>query len=183
MAASHAQGILHTAQEKNATLILMGWRGKRTLRENVLGSVLDEVIWGSDTPVMIGKLELPLNSMRRVVFLVPAKTVPPIILRRMLQANIVLAKALNVPLIVRADLSYMQTFEALIAATDADHPIELEILKGHLNPEKLEDEAVSSFIVIPGFGSRKRVADTLGNIPEQVAKSFDGNLAVLHFDK
>jgi len=26
------------------------------LRENVLGSVLDEVIWGSDTPVMIGKL-------------------------------------------------------------------------------------------------------------------------------
>jgi Kef-type K+ transport system membrane component KefB/nucleotide-binding universal stress UspA family protein len=183
MAASHAQGILHTAQEKNATLIIMGWRGKRTLRENVLGSVLDEVIWGSDTPVMIGKLELPLNSMQRVVFLVPAKTVPPIVLRRMLQANIVFAKALNVPLIVRADLSYMQTFEALIAATSADHPIELEILKGHLNPEKLEHEAVSSFIVIPGFGSRKRVADTLGNIPEQLAKSFDGNLAVLHFDK
>jgi Kef-type K+ transport system membrane component KefB/nucleotide-binding universal stress UspA family protein len=183
MAASHAQGILHTAQEKNATLIIMGWRGKRTLRENVLGSVLDEVIWGSDTPVMIGKLELPLNSMQRVVFLVPAKTVPPIVLRRMLQANIVFAKALNVPLIVRADLSYMQTFEALIAATSVDHPIELEILKGHLNPEKLEHEAVSSFIVIPGFGSRKRVADTLGNIPEQLAKSFDGNLAVLHFDK
>jgi hypothetical protein len=47
----------------------------------------------------------------------------------------------------------------------------------------LEFEAVSSFIVLPGFGSRKRVADTLGNIPEQIAKSFDGNLAILHFDK
>ncbi|MBK8822737.1 MAG: cation:proton antiporter [Anaerolineales bacterium] len=183
MAASHAQGILHTAQEKNATLIIMGWRGKRTLRENVLGSVLDEVIWGSDTPVLIGKLELPLNSMQRVIFIVPAKTVPPIILRRMLQANIILAKALNVPLVIRADSSYMQTFEALLAAANSDHSIEIEMLKDHLKPENLEHESISSFLVLPGFGSRKRVVDTLGNMPEQLAKSFDGNLAVLHFDK
>ncbi len=183
MAASHAQGILHTAQEKNATLIVMGWRGKRTLRENVLGSVLDEVIWGSDTPVMIGKLELPLNSMQRVVFIVPAKTVPPIILRRMLQANIILAKALNVPLVIRADSSYMQTFEALLTTANSDHSIVLEMLKDHLKPENLEHESISSFLVLPGFGSRKRVVDTLGNMPEQLAKSFDGNLAVLHFDK
>ncbi|MBK9208342.1 MAG: cation:proton antiporter [Anaerolineales bacterium] len=183
MAASHAQGILHTAQEKNATRIVMGWRGKRTLRENVLGSVLDEVIWGSDTPVLIGKLELPLNSMQKVVFIVPAKTVPPIILRRMLQANIILAKALNVPLVIRADSSYMQTFEALLATANSDHSIEIEVLKDHLKPENLEHESISSFLVLPGFGSRKRVVDTLGNIPEQLAKSFDGNLAVLHFDK
>jgi nucleotide-binding universal stress UspA family protein len=49
VALTHAHGILHTAQEENASLILMGWRGRRTFRENVLGSVLDEVIWGSDT--------------------------------------------------------------------------------------------------------------------------------------
>ncbi len=183
MASSHAQGILHTAHEKNASLIVMGWRGKRTLRENVLGSVLDEVIWGSDTPVMVGKLPLPLNSMQHVVFLVPAKAVPPIILRRMLDANLTLAKALNVPLIVRADPSYLQTLEALTVSIETDHPIQIEVLKDQLKPEILEHEAVSSFIVLPGFGSRKRVADTLGNLPEQLAKYFDGNLAVLHFDK
>jgi hypothetical protein len=27
------------------------------------------------------------------------------------------------------------------------------------------------------------VADTLGNIPEQLAAAFDGNLAILHFDQ
>ncbi|MBK7453179.1 MAG: universal stress protein, partial [Anaerolineales bacterium] len=32
LASSHAQGILQTAHEQNASLILMGWRGKRTLR-------------------------------------------------------------------------------------------------------------------------------------------------------
>ena len=183
MAASHAQGILHTAHEKNASLIVMGWRGKRTLRENVLGSVLDEVIWGSDTPVMIGKLELPLNSMQQVVFIIPAKVVPLIVLRRMLEANILLAKALGIPLVLRADKSYLQAIAALLAALDSDHPVSTEPLTDQLKPALLEQESISSFIVMPGFGSRKRVADTLGNIPEQLAKYFDGNLAVLHFDK
>ncbi|MBK7448543.1 MAG: cation:proton antiporter [Anaerolineales bacterium] len=183
LAATHAQGILHTANEENASLIVMGWRGKRTFRESVLGSVLDEVIWGSDTPVVAGKLSLPLNSMRRVIFIVPAKAVPPIALRRMLEANLAVAKALNVPLLVRADKSYAQTLEALFAAISPEQEYKLEVLKDQLKPEKLEHEAVSDFIILPGFGSRKRVQDTLGNIPEQIAQHFDGNLVILHFDK
>ncbi|MBK6794296.1 MAG: cation:proton antiporter [Anaerolineales bacterium] len=183
LAATHAQGILHTANEENASLIVMGWRGKRTFRESVLGSVLDEVIWGSDTPVVAGKLSLPLNSMRRVIFIVPAKAVPPIALRRMLEANLAVAKALNVPLLVRADKSYVQTLEALFVAISPEQEYKLEVLKDQLKPEKLEHEAVSDFIILPGFGSRKRVQDTLGNIPEQIAQHFDGNLVILHFDK
>ncbi|HNM37517.1 MAG TPA: universal stress protein, partial [Anaerolineales bacterium] len=165
------------------SIIVMGWRGKRTFRESVLGSVLDEVIWGSDTPVVVGKLSLPLNSMQRVIFIVPAKAVPPIALRRMLEANFAIAKALNVPLLVRADKSYVQTLEALFVAIHPEQEYKLEVLKDQLKPEHLEHEAVSAFIILPGFGSRKRVQDTLGNIPEQVAKHFDGNLAILHFDK
>lgn len=183
LAATHAQGILHTANEENASLIVMGWRGKRTFRESVLGSVLDEVIWGSDTPVVAGKISLPLNSMQRVIFIVPAKAVPPIALRRMLEANLAIAKALNVPLLVRADKGYVQTFEALFAALEPEQKWELETITNQLKPENLEHEAVSDFIILPGFGSRKRVQDTLGNIPEQIAKFFDGNLVILHFDK
>ena len=183
LASSHAQGILQTAHEQNASLILMGWRGKRTLRESVLGSVLDEVIWGSDTPVMIGKLSLPLNGMKRIVFIIPPKTVPPVILRRMLETNLTLAKALNVPLEIIADNAYLQIAETLFVATESDHPVKIEALTDQLKPENLVNESTSSFIILPGFGSRKRVADTLGHIPEQLAKTFDGNLAVLHFDR
>jgi Kef-type K+ transport system membrane component KefB/nucleotide-binding universal stress UspA family protein len=183
LASSHAQGILQTAHEQNASLILMGWRGKRTLRESLLGSVLDEVIWGSDTPVMIGKLSLPLNGMKRIVFIIPPKTVPPVILRRMLETNLTLAKALNVPLKIVADKAYLQIAETLLVATESDHPVKIEALTDQLKPENLVNESTSSFIILPGFGSRKRVADTLGHIPEQLAKSFDGNLAVLHFDR
>ena len=183
LASTHAQGILFTEQEQDASIILMGWRGKRTLRESLLGSVLDEVIWGSDTPVMVGKLAVPLNGTRRVVFILPPKVVPPIALRRMLEANRSLGKALNVPLVVRADSSYLNSIDDLLRVIDTDYPIEVEILKNQFKPDTLEQESISSFIVVPGFGSRKRVADTLGNLPEQLAAAFDGNLAILHFDQ
>lgn len=183
LAATHAQGILYTASEQNASLIVMGWRGKRTLRESLLGSVLDEVIWGSDTPVIAGKLPMPLNGTQRVAFILPAKTIPHIALRRMLEANLLIAKALNVPLVLRADASYLQSIEALRVAMEIDYPVTVEPLKDQLKPAMLEQESVSSFIVVPGFGSRKRVANTLGNLPEQLAASFEGNLAILHFDR
>jgi nucleotide-binding universal stress UspA family protein len=183
LAASHAQGILYTASERNASLILMGWRGKRTLRESLLGSVLDEVVWGSDTPVMVGKLPLPLNGTQRVAFVLPAKAVPHIALRRSLEATLLLAKALNVPLVLRADKSYLQSIEALLVAMRVEHPHSVEPLVDQLKPAALEEESISSFMVMPGFGSRKRVADTLGNLPEQLAASFEGNLVILHFDK
>jgi Na+:H+ antiporter len=183
LAATHAQGILYTSQERNSSIILMGWRGKRTLRESLLGSVLDEVIWGSDAAVMVCKLTVPLNGTQRVEFILPPKAIPQIALRRMLEANISLAKALNVPLVLRADSSYLQFIEALLTVLVTDHPINVETLKDQLKPAMLEQEGISSFIVVPGFGSRKRVADTLGNLPEQLAASFDGNLAILHFDK
>jgi hypothetical protein len=183
LAATHAQGILFTASEENATLILMGWRGKRTLRESLLGTVLDEVVWGSNTPVMVGKLPVPLNSTRRVAFVLPPRAVPHIALRRMLEANFMLARALNVPLVLRADPSYLQSIDALLIAMQTDQAHSVELLKDQLKPDALEQESVSSFMVIPGFGSRKRVADTLGNLPEQLAASFEGNLAILHFDR
>jgi Kef-type K+ transport system membrane component KefB len=185
LAETHAKGILYTAQEQNATIILMGWRGKRTLRESLLGTVLDEVIWGSDTPVIVAKLPVPLNGTERVAFVLPPNAIPLVVLRRMLEVNLSMAKALNVPLAIRAHSSYLQSIEALLARIngDGEHPIQVEELKDQLKPAMLEHESISSFMVVPGFGSRQRVAHTLGNLPERLASSFDGNLAILHFDR
>lgn len=181
--ATDAKGILHTSYEENATIILMGWRGKRTLRESLLGSVIDDVVWGSNTPVIVGKLPVPLNGTQEVVFILPPKAVPRIVLSRMLEANLALAKALNVPLVIRADQSYLQPIRSLVAAGDGDHAIHVEELHHRHTTSMLDGEGLSSFIVVPGFGSRKRVADTLGDLPERLASAFEGNLAILHFDK
>jgi hypothetical protein len=128
-------------------------------------------------------LPMPLNGTQRIVFILPPKAVPHIVMRRMLEANLSMAKALNVPLVLRADESYMQSIQSILAVIVTDHPVRVEKLDNYRRPTVLEHESISSFIVVPGFGSRKRVSDTLGNLPEQLAASFEGNLAILHFDK
>ena len=132
---------------------------------------------------MFGKLSVPLNGTQHVTFVMPPKVIPQIALRRMLEATLSLAKALNVPLVLRADVSYLPAIQSLLPVIDSSHPIEVETLKDQLKPAMLEQESISNFIVVPGFGSRKRVADTLGHLPERLAAAFDGNLAILHFDK
>jgi hypothetical protein len=101
----------------------------------------------------------------------------------MVEVTLTLAKALNVPFLIRADESYQGGLQSVLSASKSNHPIEVEILNGRFNPAAHEHESLSSFLVVPGFGSRKRVADTLGNLPERLAAAFDGNLAILHFDK
>ena len=133
--------------------------------------------------MIVAKLSLPLNGTRRVAFVLPAKVVPHVGLGRMLEVNLTLAKSLNVPLVVLADPSYLQFVHTMLQRMNTDQPIEVEALKDQLKPDMLEQESISSFIVVPGFGSRKRVEDTLGNLPERLAAAFDGNMAILHFDK
>ncbi|MRS05418.1 cation:proton antiporter, partial [bacterium] len=82
LANSYAEGILMTSKERDASIILMGWRGKRNIQQNILGSVLDEVIWGSDLPVMVGKLPENVLGMKRVLLLLPEKVVANEVLRR-----------------------------------------------------------------------------------------------------
>jgi Kef-type K+ transport system membrane component KefB len=180
---SYAQGILHASIEQNSSLILMGWRGKRSLQQSILGTVLDEVIWGSDSPVMVSKLAYPLNGMRRVLLLLPANAVAPIALHRILDANLVLSKALNVPLAVLADNSYLEKVDEILADTVPDYPYDINRIVGAFRPNDLDKEAASDLLVVPGFGSRKRFLAGLGNLPERLAASFDGNLVILHFDK
>ncbi len=183
LSSSYAKGILHTASEKEATLILMGWRGKRTLEQNILGSVLDEVIWGSDLPVMVGKLNRPVLGMRRVLLLLPAKAIAPEVVRRIVEANVILAKTLNIQLSILADKSFLMHVQEILVALELDPPCQVEQMIGSLRVDDLHKTAESDLLVIPGFGSRQRFLANIGNLPERLATSFDGNILLLHFDR
>lgn len=180
---SYAQGILQISQEREVSLILMGWRGKPSLKTSILGTVLDEVIWGSDTPVMVGKLCHPLNGMQRVQLLLPSKAVAPSVMRRILSVNLAIAGSLNVPLSILADGSYLNQIQDILADEKGEVLVELKEMIGALKPTQLERDAESDLLVIPGYGSRKRFLANIGNLPERIADSFSGNLVILHFDR
>lgn len=49
-------GVLDAAEERGATLVLMGWRGESTL-SNVFGQLIDSVIGRSSTPLAVVRLD------------------------------------------------------------------------------------------------------------------------------
>jgi amino acid transporter len=60
-----AAAILETAEEEGVDLILMGWRGRPTLREHVLGATLDPVV--HEAPCDVAVLRDARGAARRVV--------------------------------------------------------------------------------------------------------------------
>ena len=64
-------GILRTAREQQASLIIMGWSEQMGLRSRLFGSLIDSVLWSARCPVAVMRLlEEPMNIHR---LLVPVK--------------------------------------------------------------------------------------------------------------
>jgi nucleotide-binding universal stress UspA family protein len=69
-----AQGIVRTAREQDASLVLLGW-SRRGLRAKLFGTLVDEVFWSSHCPVAVARLLTEPIDIHRI--LVPMKNVTP----------------------------------------------------------------------------------------------------------
>ncbi|MEW5859687.1 MAG: cation:proton antiporter [Cyanobacteriota bacterium] len=60
------KGILRTAQERDANLIICGWKGYSTYQENFFGGVIDNVVRRATVPVLISRFPHPIANTHRV---------------------------------------------------------------------------------------------------------------------
>ena len=68
-----AQGIVHTARENNITDVIIGLHHKTSLVDSFFGSMTESLLLGAHRQIMIAKLLIPVNTLRRIVIAVPAK--------------------------------------------------------------------------------------------------------------
>ncbi|MGC9524621.1 MAG: universal stress protein [Limnospira sp.] len=61
-----ARGITRSASEKNCTLIICGWKGYSTYKENFFGSVIDRMMRLSTVPILIARFPQPIANIKRV---------------------------------------------------------------------------------------------------------------------
>ncbi|AFY81696.1 cation:proton antiporter [Oscillatoria acuminata] len=64
--AAIAGGIVRSASERNATLIICGWKGYSTYRENFFGDVIDRIVRRSPVPVLITRFPQPIENTARI---------------------------------------------------------------------------------------------------------------------
>ncbi|MEG4943225.1 cation:proton antiporter domain-containing protein [Microcoleus sp. F4-D5] len=64
------RGILRSATEREASLIVCGWKGFSTTRDNFFGSIIDNVVRRSPVPVLIARFPDPLQNTARIILAV-----------------------------------------------------------------------------------------------------------------
>lgn len=70
---SIAWGILRTIQERNADLLICGWKGFSTYRENFFGSVIDTIVRSATIPVLISRFPQPIENTEQVVLAITGR--------------------------------------------------------------------------------------------------------------
>ncbi len=178
---SPADGIRHAALENDATLILVGWRGKATFKQSVFGTILDEVIWKAPVPVMVARLEMPIAAEQRVTLVITPGSISAGQVQETFKIGCAIAHALNVPLNILAHEPYCPTLAQHISADENGTQYHLLPLQTDVVRVVKEQTHETDLIIITTSGSRRRFESSLGNIPEQIAASNHASMLVLHY--
>ncbi|WP_331233940.1 cation:proton antiporter [Natronorarus salvus] len=67
-----ASGIVQSALEVQANLILMGWDAGRSMSQRMFGGVIDQVLATTRLPVLVARLGHPINTTKRLFVVVPS---------------------------------------------------------------------------------------------------------------
>jgi nucleotide-binding universal stress UspA family protein len=176
-----ARGILHSALEREASVIVMGWRGKKRFAESIFGTTLDEVIWNAKTPVIIGRLKQRINSLQKVMLVLAKESVVDDYVDEMVENAAIIAHAINAPLLILTEPGYIPLVNRWIVELNIEHPHEVEPLQGDIIARITQGATNDTLAIISTTGSRQRFRSSLGAIPERIAERISGDLLVLHY--
>lgn len=68
-----ASGIIHTVKEYGVTDVVIGLHRKANIVDSFFGSLAEGLLKGTHREVMIAKLLMPVNTLRRIIVAVPSK--------------------------------------------------------------------------------------------------------------
>ena len=175
------RGILHSAIEKEASIVVMGWRGKKRFAESTFGTTLDDVMWGAKIPVMIGRLSQPVNGINKVILLLASGSTATDFVDEMVEDAAIIAHGVNAELFILTESGYIELVNHWIDALNIEHPHQIIPLQGDPTA-RLAREAENDTLIIFGItGSRQRFRSSLGGLPENIAASTSADLLVLHY--
>lgn len=176
------RGILRTAIENDASLIVMGWHGHASsLREAIFGSVQDEVMWSAEVPVVVGRLTTPINAVERVVLIVPHHSLEPESISRTLEMVTAIAQAVNVPLKILAAGEYMEALQDCLRSLADGHPYDFSPLGNNVLHDVDAKVNGHDLIAVTTVGSSNRFRSSLGGLPEQIAKMLESSIMVIRY--
>ena len=180
------KGILRSAQERNANMIVCGWKGFSTYRENFFGSVIDNVMRRATVPVLIARFSHPIENTDRVFLAFSDIEVASAEFKQ----TVVLAKTLADEL--KASLQLLQVLSGSsrrasrhLEASGISEEIPLKRVRGNFVSQVSRVLKVDDLLILTG-GTHPDILGlpAVGIQPEAIARSHtDISMIVVHFPR
>lgn len=177
------KGILRTAQERNANLIICGWKGYSTYRDNFFGSVLDNVVRRTSVPMLITRFMQPIASTQRVFLAISEIEAQS----ENWQQTLALTQALTTELKAKLQILLVITNPRAnvkdIPGLDAEVPINQ--VRGNFVAQVTRILETDDLLVLPHHAHvERRGVPTLGVAAEAIARQHpEVSIIVAHFPR
>jgi Kef-type K+ transport system membrane component KefB/nucleotide-binding universal stress UspA family protein len=178
------KGILRTAVEQDASLIVCGWKGYSSYKDNFFGDVLDNVARQAHVPVLVTRFVYPVSNTGRIIFAVnkqqalSANFIPTL---KIVQTIATELKSTPQILIVTGRKE-SRLSDAELAEISSD--IEVEQTKGNLF-KRISKRLQPNDLLVLEVNTRKKpvtMRPAIGQVPEEVVRSHpEVSIIVAHY--
>jgi Kef-type K+ transport system membrane component KefB/nucleotide-binding universal stress UspA family protein len=165
------KGIARVAEEKQASVIICGWKGYSTYQENLFGGVIDKIVNRSSVPVLVTRFPLPIEHTRRVFLAFTTQQS----YASSFGSSIQLAKTLATELKASLQLLQVESVrETTVQPTDITVPPDTTIQKvrGNFVRQVSRVLKTNDLLVLNGTVEQKnQLFSLLGHAPEVIARN------------
>lgn len=181
------KGIIRAAAEHQAGLVICGWKGYSTYRENFFGSVIDNVVRRATVPVLISRFPHSIKNTARVFLAIAQmETASPAFKQTLgLAKNIAteLKATLHLIFLANTTKSHNSKFDLEAFGLEADTPIQQ--IRGNF-VAKVNRMLQTDDLLILTAGTHPHIwgLPALGVEPETIARNHqDVAIIVVHFPR
>lgn len=178
------KGIIRAAAERKASLIICGWKGYSSYRENFFGGVLDNVVRLATVPVLITRFPEPIKNTSRVVFAAAEMETTPSEFKRSVKLAQTIAEELKASLqIVQVQGSAQKTRYTALKLPELPDSIPVERVRGSLAARVSRFLEPGDLVILTA--STHRIGEpVLGKVPEAIARRHPKtSIIIIHFPR
>lgn len=178
------RGIVRTAVERKASLIICGWKGFSTYQENLFGGVLDNVAAKAIVPVAIARFTQPIANTARIFLAVTKRQALSAEFSSTLDTSKVLASELKASLQVSVIISKKQTELSTPELGRLAQDVFVAQLKGGFVKQVCSKIHRNDLVILATNTSNQRTQgrSAVGKLAEAIASSQSTtSVLVIHF--
>ena len=180
------KGIIRAAQERNANLIVCGWKGYSNYRDNFFGGVIDNVVRRATVPVLVARFSHPIENTKRVFL---AFTEREILSSQFGQAE-KLARTLSVELkaslqLLQVTTTFGRSSNSNLEVTGFGPEVPIVRVQGNFVGKVSRMLETDDLLILTGGSHPDRFGlPAVGIAPEAIARSrADISMLVIHFPR